>query len=954
MKKILWLLALPLMLTACVAGLEDEVNGVEISLGHYGDLTAGFCGDSRTYIENGKLHWHEGDFLSVFYGNTLNKQYVFNGKTGDNSGTFSVTTSDDLSTGNAITRICALYPYNAATKMLDSGELIFNLPTMQKYSENSFGKDSNPMVAVTANTDEKYLEFKNLCGLIKISMYGNSTIKSISLSGNSGEKISGEAIVQATYGEEPILTMGDGATDSITLDCGEGVTLGTTKDTATEFWFAVPPTAFEKGFTIVATDVAGYSCVKSTNIAITIKRNCIHPMSVFEAVILSPEDDEIWYKSSDGEVVTPYATDVFGANIVSNTCVGGNGVIKFDGAVTSIGDWAFAKCSNLTAVVMPESVTKIGECAFVNCSNIANLRVPDNVVSIGDYAFYHCGGLVTLTIPARVESIGVDALFGCTGTLYINSRVVEHDNSGLFKDVEFSDIIIGDNVYYLGDMLFENCTSLTRFSIPRNVSSVGMGVFAGCSNLVAFYGEGATADHLSWISKAGKLIAVALSGLTSYVVPEGTLSIGGYVFYNAASLESITIPDSIVSMDESAFSGCTSLKKVYISDLSAWCRIGYTNASGNPLYNGATLYLNGKEVSELTIPSDIDVLKFAAFYGCHSITSVVVPDGVTKILKSAFSRCVNLQSVTVSDSVITIGTYAFYQCTSLTNIRLGNRVSAIGDYTFYQCTALADITIPEWIAMIGERSFYNCSSLTSVTIPETVASIGEYAFYECSSLKEVYCKPTIPPTGGLSMFSGIASSGRIYVPINSLRSYQTAENWSDFQLYLAGYDYENKKFIGTELFYTSTDGAIVTPYSVENLGANIVSNTYENGQGIMKFDATIIQIGAKAFNECATLKSIIIPDGVTSVGSSAFRNCTSLTSITIPDSVTKIGQYAFYGCTSLTEVYCKPTTPPTVGSYMFYDNASGRKIYVPTASLEAYKVAEYWSDYAGYIVGYNF
>jgi len=298
----------------------------------------------------------------------------------------------------------------------------------------------------------------------------------------------------------------------------------------------------------------------------------------------------------------------------------------------------------------------------------------------------------------------------------------------------------------------------------------------------------------------------------------------------------------------------------------------------------------------------------------------------------------------------------------------------------------------------------------------------------------------------LSMFSGIASSGRIYVPINSLRSYQTAENWSDLKLYLAGYDYENKKFIGTELFYTSTDGAIVTPYSVENLGANIVSNTYENGQGIMKFDATIIQIGAKAFNECATLKSIIIPDGVTSVGSSAFRNCTSLTSvtipdsiisiggsafygcssltsvaipdgiisiggsafygcssltsvaipegvtsvgssafrnctsltsITIPDSVTKIGQYAFYGCTSLTsvtipegvtsigqyafrnctslkEVYCKPTTSPTGGSYMFYNNASGRKIYVPTASLEAYKVAEYWSDYAGYIVGYNF
>jgi hypothetical protein len=56
----------------------------------------------------------------------------------------------------------------------------------------------------------------------------------------------------------------------------------------------------------------------------------------------------------------------------------------------------------------------------------------------------------------------------------------------------------------------------------------------------------------------------------------------------------------------------------------------------------------------------------------------------------------------------------------------------------------------------------------------------------------------------------------------------------------------------------------------------------------------------------------------------------------------------------LTSVYCKPTTPPTAGNDIFYINASGRKIYVPTESVEAYKSAEYWSDYANYIVGYDF
>ncbi|MBQ5931565.1 MAG: leucine-rich repeat domain-containing protein, partial [Tidjanibacter sp.] len=109
-----------------------------------------------------------------------------------------------------------------------------------------------------------------------------------------------------------------------------------------------------------------------------------------------------------------------------------------------------------------------------------------------------------------------------------------------------------------------------------------------------------------------------------------------------------------------------------------------------------------------------------------------------------------------------------------------------------------------------------------------------------------------------------------------------------------------------------------------------------------------------AFNNCKSLESVTIGNGVTSIGYEAFHNCTSLTSITIPDSVTSIGIYAFWDCTSLTSVYCKPTTPPTGGSNMFYNNASDRKIYVPTASVDAYKAASYWKNYASAIEGYDF
>ncbi len=138
---------------------------------------------------------------------------------------------------------------------------------------------------------------------------------------------------------------------------------------------------------------------------------------------------------------------------------------------------------------------------------------------------------------------------------------------------------------------------------------------------------------------------------------------------------------------------------------------------------------------------------------------------------------------------------------------------------------------------------------------------------------------------------------------------------------------------GNKIYYTTSDGKKLFPYTTEpaTFGAILVSNTYEEGQGVLTFD-----------------------DIITSIGNNAFRNCTSLTSVTIPDGVTKIGWDAFSGCSSLTSVYCKPTTPPSGDSSMFYDNASGRKIYVPTASVEAYKAAKYWSNYAADIVGYDF
>ena len=301
------------------------------------------------------------------------------------------------------------------------------------------------------------------------------------------------------------------------------------------------------------------------------------------------------------------------------------------------------------------------------------------------------------------------------------------------------------------------------------------------------------------------------------------------------------------------------------------------------------------------------------------------------------------------------------------------------------------MTFDDDVTTIGEDAFYKCYNLTSVTIPDSVTTIGERAFNRCTSLKKVYCYATIPPSlGGYVVFEANASIRRIYVYEECVELYKS--EWSDYKdsIYTNGQNYPNT----TTIEYTTNDGNTITPSKLP-----IISNIYENGVGTLVYSGkqipndafeyctsltsvnipdsvttigefafynctsltsvnipnSVTTIESWAFRECSSLTSITIPNSVTTIGNGAFRYCDSLTSVTIPDSVTTIGNEAFYNCTSLTSVYCKATTPPSLGGTSVFDNnGSGRKIYVPAGYVEAYKSAEYWSEYADAIVGYDF
>ena len=117
---------------------------------------------------------------------------------------------------------------------------------------------------------------------------------------------------------------------------------------------------------------------------------------------------------------------------------------------------------------------------------------------------------------------------------------------------------------------------------------------------------------------------------------------------------------------------------------------------------------------------------------------------------------------------------------------------------------------------------------------------------------------------------------------------------------------------------------------------------------------TVTTIKAYCFYNADCIKSATIHDGVTSIKYRAFYDCNGLTNVSIGSGVLTIGEYAFCYCKNLGLVYCKAINPPGGGYIMFNDNASDRKIYVPTASVDAYKAASYWYNYADAIYGYDF
>ncbi len=228
---------------------------------------------------------------------------------------------------------------------------------------------------------------------------------------------------------------------------------------------------------------------------------------------------------------------------------------------------AFAYCSGLTNVEIPDSVTSIGESSFAYCYSLTRIEIPDSVTSIGSYAFYGCSGLTEIVIPNSVIEIGASAFRGCSSlTKVIFDKNIQLKN---IDDCMFSgcsslmDIVIPDSVKSIGNSAFYQCESLTEIVIPHSVTRISHYAFSECKSL------------------------------TSVVIGDSVTSIGDWAFSGCSSLTSITIPDSVTSIGDWAFYNCSSLTSVYYKGTaSAWSKISIASYNGG--LTSATCYYYSK------------------------------------------------------------------------------------------------------------------------------------------------------------------------------------------------------------------------------------------------------------------------------------------------------------------------------------------------------------------------
>ena len=623
-------------------------------------------------------------------------------------------------------------------------------------------------------------------------------------------------------------------------------------------------------------------------------------------------------------------------------------------SVTAIGDHAFAGCTGITSLNIPNSVISVADYAFRDCEGITTVTVGNSARSWGDYVFLYCSGLTTINwnVPDGVSfTIG-----GGTGLLTYGNPFY---HTGNVKTVVFGNnvkripscfcrtfsnltsVTIPSSVTNIGTWAFSGCSSLTKVTIPSAVDSIGYEAFRGCESLTsltiptsvnyignnAFYGTAWFNNQPDGVVYAGNM-AYGYKGTmpanTSITLKDNCIGLACKAFANEKNLKTITLNKNIkhFNWNGCTFDGCTGLTTVN------W------NVESCDDFNSSTTPFKGLTgITTFNFGNTVKYIPACLCYGLSGITAVTMSKSVTAVGNNAFFNCSGMTRVNITDLA------AFcnidFRSTTSSPILYGNNLYLNGEL-------VTNLVIPSTVTAVNGYAFRKCTSITELTIPKSVTTVGNYAFELCSNLKKVTWNVT----------AGNDYQASYYSPFHDLTGIKTfvfGNNVTKIPAYLC-----NSITAMTQ---------VTIPSSVSEIGSGV----FGYNSGLTRVDISDltawlnIDFRSNTSNPLYSAKnlylndemveSLTIPAEVTNVKKFAFINCTSLTHLTIPATVTEIGNNAFSGCTGLATVSSKPDPAAvTLGTKVFSNvPVTTCELRVPRRHADAYRNADQWSAFTNLV-----
>ena len=542
--------------------------------------------------------------------------------------------------------------------------------------------------------------------------------------------------------------------------------------------------------------------------------------------------------------------------------------ITVPATVRTIGDRAFADAQQLKALVFedtadhPSQLTAIGAEAAANTPALTEVAVPSKAASLGEGAFAD-SGITRLSLPDSLTSIP--------------ARLVK--NSSLLTEA-----VVGNAVTEIGEAAFSAAHSLKGLSVRQADGSTAPGF---PSSLVTIGQEAFNATGLGSVDLPASVRTIgdaafnAIERLSHVGLNEGLVSIGSSAFRTTGITE-IVIPDSVTTVGSSAFSECSALTSAHIgrgveagqlSDAFTSSRqlSGFTVAPDNASYEAVDGVLYSKDHTSLvvypagkgsgttyTVLDETTRIESGAFNSAP-LKGVVLPSSLRSIGDWAFSGSY-LESLVLPKAFETFGECAFSGMPSLARVDLGG-TKTIGEQAFLASHALQEVDFRAdlgRLTTIGAYAFAE-TGLVSAVLPDSVTSLGDGAFTRSTELKEVHLGSGLTEVGA-RVFTGTTALASLSVdPSNPVLSLDGSV------LYQQGND-------GSHLVYAAL-AAPLPAYSVRPGTA---------------------QIDEAAFKGHATLREVVVPEGVKAIGAQAFAGIHELTDVALPDSLEEVSD-AFAG-----------------------------------------------------------